>query len=93
MLGYAPKQATTRQGCEPWADACVGFVRYLGRDGVEEHCRRLVEEAGVLLLPSSLFASGLLPVPQDRFRVGFGRRDIKPGLDAWQGFLEAAYGR
>ncbi|RVP11001.1 aminotransferase class I/II-fold pyridoxal phosphate-dependent enzyme, partial [Sinorhizobium meliloti] len=51
---------------------CVGFARYHGPGSVEEHCRRLVEESGVLLLPSSLFVSDLLPVAQDRFRVGFG---------------------
>lgn len=63
---------------------CVGFARYLGADGVENHCRGLVEEAGVLLLPSSLFVSDLLPVATDRFRVGFGRKDIEVGLDAWR---------
>lgn len=63
---------------------CVGFARYLGADGVENHCRGLVEEAGVLLLPSSLFVSDLLPVATDRFRVGFGRKDIEIGLDAWR---------
>jgi aspartate/methionine/tyrosine aminotransferase len=63
---------------------CVGFARYLGADGVESHCRGLVEEAGVLLLPSSLFVSDLLPVAADRFRVGFGRKDIEVGLDAWR---------
>ncbi|WP_077960915.1 aminotransferase class I/II-fold pyridoxal phosphate-dependent enzyme [Ensifer adhaerens] len=63
---------------------CVGFARYLGSDGVETHCRRLVEEAGVLLLPSSLFVSDLLPVATDRFRVGFGRKEIEIGLDAWR---------
>ena len=66
---------------------CVGFARYLGADGVETHCRRLVEEAGVLLLPSSLFVSDLLPVATDRFRVGFGRKDIETGLDAWRRHL------
>lgn len=63
---------------------CVGFARYLGADGVENHCRGLVEEAGVLLLPSSLFVSDLLPVATDRFRVGFGRKDIEIGLAAWR---------
>lgn len=66
---------------------CVGFARYRGADGVEDHCRRLVEEAGILLLPSSLFLSDLLPVPQDRFRVGFGRRNIEEGLAAWRAFM------
>lgn len=73
-----------------WAEpdgGCVAFPRYLGTDGVEEHCRRLVEEKGVLLLPSSLFVSDLLPVPVDRFRVGFGRRNIDAGLAAWRAFL------
>ncbi|MGO4621891.1 aminotransferase class I/II-fold pyridoxal phosphate-dependent enzyme [Ensifer sp. 2TAB8] len=69
---------------------CVGFARYLGADGVETHCRRLVEEAGVLLLPSSLFVSDLLPVATDRFRVGFGRKDIEIGLDAWRRHLTGA---
>lgn len=67
---------------------CVAFPRYLGADGVEEHCRRLVEEKGVLLLPASLYVSDLLPVPADRFRVGFGRRDIDAGLSAWAEFLD-----
>ncbi|WP_457585886.1 aminotransferase class I/II-fold pyridoxal phosphate-dependent enzyme [Ensifer canadensis] len=68
---------------------CVGFARYLGSDGVETHCRRLVEEAGVLLLPSSLFVSDLLPVAQDRFRVGFGRKNIEVGLAAWRQHLQS----
>jgi len=69
---------------------CVAFARYRGADGVEEHCRRLVEEKGVLLLPSSLYASDLLPVPADRFRVGIGRKNIDAGLAAWREFLEEA---
>ncbi|MBX8824524.1 pyridoxal phosphate-dependent aminotransferase [Ochrobactrum sp. SFR4] len=68
---------------------CVGFARYLGKDSTDEHCRHLVEEAGVLLLSSSLFASGLLPVATDRFRVGFGRKNISAGLDAWRTYLQA----
>ena len=54
---------------------------------MEAHCRRLVEEKGVLLLPSSLYVSDLLPVPADRFRVGVGRRNMEAGLDAWRSFL------
>lgn len=69
---------------------CVAFTRYCGEDGVEEHCRRLVEEKGVLLLPSSLYVSDLLPVPMDRFRVGIGRRNIDAGLAAWREFLASA---
>ena len=61
---------------------CVAFPRYAGSDGVEAFCRRAVEEAGVILLPASLFVSGLADVPHDRFRVGVGRRDPQPALDA-----------
>jgi aspartate/methionine/tyrosine aminotransferase len=66
---------------------CVGFVRYKGRDGVEAFTRRLVEEAGVLLLPASIFRSELNPVPADCFRVGFGRAHVPEGLAAAREWL------
>ena len=59
---------------------CVAFPRYLGDDGVEEFCRSAVEEAGVLLLPASVFRSELRAVAVDRFRIGFGRRDCAEAL-------------
>ena len=59
---------------------CVAFPRYLGSDGVEEFCRRAVEEHGVLLLPSSIYRSDLLPTPEDHFRIGIGRRNVPEGL-------------
>ena len=61
---------------------CVAFPRYTGPDGVEAFCRRAVEEAGVLLLPGSLFRSSLADVPDDHFRVGVGRRHPAPALEA-----------
>ncbi len=64
----------------------VGYPRYRGGDGVEAFCARLVEEHGVMLLPASVFRSELLPTPEDRFRIGFGRLDFAAGLAA----LEAA---
>jgi aspartate/methionine/tyrosine aminotransferase len=66
---------------------CVAFPRYKGRDGVESFCARLVEEAGVLLLPASLYRSDLGPVPRDRFRIGFGRRGLNEGLRALENWL------
>jgi len=68
---------------------CVAFPRYLGSDGVEAFCRALLEEAGVVLLPASIYASELAPVPPDRFRIGLGRRDPEPALAALDGFLRA----
>jgi aspartate/methionine/tyrosine aminotransferase len=68
---------------------CVCFPRYLGPDGVEELCRALVEQAGVVLLPASIYRSELGPVPPDRFRIGVGRADPAPALEAFEAFLSA----
>ena len=66
---------------------CVCFPRYLGADGVEAFCTALVEEAGVLLLPASIFRSDLTPTPTDRFRVGVGRAKPTPALEAFAAWL------
>lgn len=66
---------------------CVAFPRYLGSDGVEAFCKQLVEEAGVLLLPASMYRSDLLPVSTDRFRIGYGRRGMDEALAAFEQFL------
>jgi aspartate/methionine/tyrosine aminotransferase len=72
---------------EPPQAGCVCFPRYLGADGVEAFCRDLVEQAGVVLLPASIFASALAPVPADRFRIGVGRARPEPALAALDAFL------
>ncbi|MFG3229654.1 aminotransferase class I/II-fold pyridoxal phosphate-dependent enzyme [Kitasatospora sp. NPDC048194] len=66
---------------------CVSYPRYLGADGVEEFCTALVEQAGVLLMPASMFRSELTPTPTDRFRIGIGRRDPGPALEAFAEWL------
>ena len=66
---------------------CIAFPRYKGRDGVEAFCARAVEQAGILLLPSSVFASAFGPTPKDRFRIGFGKLSLPAGLDALGEFL------
>jgi aspartate/methionine/tyrosine aminotransferase len=67
---------------------CVCFPRYAGPDGVEAMCTDLVDQAGVLLLPSSIYSSALTETPADRFRVGLGRLDPEPAIDAWNNWLE-----
>lgn len=62
--------------------SCMAFPRYKGPEGVEEFCRALVEESGVLLLPSTIYSSDLGPTPTDRFRLGFGRTGLDEGLAA-----------
>jgi aspartate/methionine/tyrosine aminotransferase len=54
---------------------------------VERFCAELVEQAGVLLLPASIYRSELTPTPGDRFRIGVGRRDPGPALDAFAAWL------
>lgn len=66
---------------------CVAFPRYLGSDGVETFCRRLVEESGIVLLPASIYTSSLNPVATDRFRIGFGRSYTRQGLEEMRKFL------
>jgi aspartate/methionine/tyrosine aminotransferase len=66
---------------------CVGFIRYRGHDGVESFARHLVEEAGVLLLPASVYRSDLTAVPEQYFRIGFGRKEVPKGVEVWHDWL------
>jgi aspartate/methionine/tyrosine aminotransferase len=68
---------------------CVAFPRLLTGEPTSTFCRRLVKNAGVLLLPADIYHSVLADVPADRFRIGVGRRDPAPALDALNQFLHA----
>lgn len=70
---------------------CVSFPRYLGAEGPDEFARRAVQEAGVLTLPASIYASRLAVVPDDRFRIGFGRTDLPTTLDALRSHLDGRH--
>ncbi len=65
----------------------VMFPRYRGGAGVEAFCRRMVEEAGVVLLPASVYTSALTATPTDRFRIGYGRRNLDAGLAAMRDLI------
>jgi aspartate/methionine/tyrosine aminotransferase len=67
---------------------CIAFPRYKGPDGVDAFAEALVDQAGVLVLPAGIYHSDLGPVPNDRFRIGFGRQDMADGLAAFSAFLE-----
>ncbi len=60
--------------------SCTAFPRYKGPDGVEAFTRTMIEESGVLLLPSTIYRSELGETPTDRFRLGFGRKGLDKGL-------------
>jgi aspartate/methionine/tyrosine aminotransferase len=66
---------------------CVCFPRYLGSDGVEAFCHDLLHNAGVVLLPASIFRSALAEVPQDHFRIGVARKNPEPALAAFDEYL------
>ncbi len=67
--------------------SCMAFPRYKGAEGVDAFARELVEESGVLLLPSTIYSSDLGPTPTDRFRLGFGRSGLDEGLAAFEAHL------
>jgi len=69
--------------------ACTGFPRYKGAEGVDQFCRSLVEESGVLFLPGTIYSSELGPTPVDRFRLGFGRKGLDEGLEALEKHIDA----
>lgn len=71
---------------------CVAYVRYNGPDGVEAFCKSLIEDSGILLLPSSIYRSDLIEAPSNHFRIGFGRDEVfKQGLEALRHHLVKRY--
>ncbi len=62
--------------------SCMAFPRYTGLGDVETFTENLVEQAGVLLLPSTIYRSSVGPSIDDRFRLGFGRSGLDEGLTA-----------
>ena len=67
--------------------SCMGFAKYKGEDGVENFTKRLVEEAGVLLLPSSIYRSECGPSSRNYFRFGYGRTQLDEGLAVMDDYL------
>lgn len=67
--------------------SCMGYPRYLGAEGVDAFARDLVEQSGVLVLPSTIYSSELGETPTDRFRIGFGRRGLDEGLAAMEAHI------
>jgi aspartate/methionine/tyrosine aminotransferase len=61
----------------------IAFPRLLG-DPVEDFCQGVLRNAGVLLLPGTLYREGL-----DEFRIGFGRKDFPEGLTRLDRYLRS----
>lgn len=62
--------------------SCMAFPRYKGSEGVDAFCEALVEQSGVLFLPSTIYSSELAETPTDRLRLGFGRTGLDEGIAA-----------
>jgi aspartate/methionine/tyrosine aminotransferase len=73
----------------PPQGGCVCFPLYRGAEGSNAFCRAALEQAGVVLLPAEIYRSELVEIPDDRFRIGVGRRDPEPALAAFDAFLRA----
>lgn len=59
----------------------MAFPHYLGGN-VEEFCDQLVKEAGVLLLPGSVYDDS-----QNHFRLGLGRKNLPQAVERLEQFL------
>jgi aspartate/methionine/tyrosine aminotransferase len=62
----------------------IAFVRFRPGEATA-FCDRLAEEAGVMLLPSSIFEWG-----DSHVRFGFGRTSLPDALDALEGYISAS---
>ena len=71
---------------------CVAFPKFLGSEGSEVFAQNLLEKSGVLILPSSIYASEIGQVPQNHFRIGIGRdQTVKSGITAMRQHFEQYY--
>jgi len=64
----------------------IGFVRLLTNVNSEEFCIDVVENCGVLLIPSTLFNYG-----SSHIRVGFGRKNLAVALKQLDLFMVIKY--
>ena len=60
----------------------IAFPRLL-RGDVEKFCEELATQAGVLLIPGTLYDH-----PGNHFRIGFGRRNLPEALEAFETYLK-----
>ena len=59
----------------------MAFPRYLAGN-VDSFCDKVVREAGVLLLPGSVYDD-----TEDHFRLGLGRRNLLQAVDRLEEYL------
>lgn len=67
--------------------SCMGFAKYKGAEGIDAFAERLVEKAGILILPSHIYRSEIGTTPDNYFRYGYGREGLGEGLAAFDHYL------
>jgi aspartate/methionine/tyrosine aminotransferase len=68
-------------------ETVFAFPRYVGAGSAEAFAAALVREAGVLILPASLWSTPLAAIPRDHVRLGFGRETVSSALEVFESFL------
>ncbi|ADN35307.1 aminotransferase class I and II [Methanolacinia petrolearia DSM 11571] len=66
--------------------ASIGFVKLKNGVSATDFCKKVVDETGVLLMPSTVYGFG-----DSHFRVGFGREDMEQCLEKFEIFLKNNY--
>jgi aspartate/methionine/tyrosine aminotransferase len=75
------------QGSFEWIrphGTAIGFPRLVADVAIDDFARELVDEEGVLILPGSIYQH-----PGNRFRIGFGRRNLPEALARLERFASA----
>ncbi|MBN1782922.1 aminotransferase class I/II-fold pyridoxal phosphate-dependent enzyme [bacterium] len=60
----------------------VAFPEVRTEGSIDDFCQDLLEQKGIMLVPSTLFGS-----QENRVRIGFGRRNIPEILEIWDDYL------
>ena len=80
---FFARRAELVEWVRPRAGA-IGFPRFVAHDrDVGAFCHELAAEAGVLLLPGSVYGQ-----PGSHFRIGFGRRNMPEALERLERFID-----
>ena len=96
-LGHWERFMTDHKSLIRWVrptGGSVGFPKWLGEGSVDEFAENAVQEAGVMVLPSSVFRHGNPRAAMtNNFRVGLGRKSFPGALDRLDTHIHARYGK
>jgi aspartate/methionine/tyrosine aminotransferase len=85
LKNFLDTHAEVLAGCLPQAGA-TAFLRLKGPLSARVFCQAVLEQEGVLLLPSDTYDA-----PDTHFRIGFGKADFAEGLARLSHFLTLRY--